>query len=132
MRYMLDTNICIYAIKNKPPRVLEQLRAYGTAGLGISSVSVAELFFGAEKSGSQKNLIALSHFLEPLEIADFDMQAAQAYGRLRKSLEQSGTPIGPLDMQIAAHALSLDVTLVTNNLKEFSRVTGLKLDNWAA
>lgn len=131
MRYMLDTNICIYAIKNRPPRVLEHLRAHAAAGLGISSVSVAELFFGAEKSGSKKNLAALKHFLEPLEIADFDLNAAQVYGRLRKTLELAGTPIGPLDTQIAAHALAVGAVLVTNNGREFSRVAGLELANWA-
>lgn len=132
MRYMLDTNICIYAIKNRPPQVLEQLRKHEAAGLGISSVSVAELYFGAVKSGSERNLTALKHFLEPLEIADFDLQAAQAYGDLRHALEKAGQPIGPLDTQIAAHALALDVTLITNNGREFSRVAGLKMENWAA
>lgn len=131
MQYMLDTNICIYAIKNRPATVLEHLRASEAAGLGISSISVAELFFGAEKSGSANNLNALRHFLEPLEIADFDPVAAEAYGRLRNTLERAGTPIGPLDTQIAAHALALGVTLVTNNMREFSRVPGLHLENWA-
>lgn len=130
MRFMLDTNICIYAIKNRPPRVLDHLRAHEVDGLGISSVSVAELFYGVEKSGSKKNLAALKHFLEPLEIADFDLNAAQAYGHLRKTLEQSGTPIGPLDTQIAAHALALGAILVTNNGREFSRAPGLELVNW--
>lgn len=131
MRFMLDTHICIYAIKNRPPRVLEHLRAHEAAGLGISSVSVAELFFGAEKSGSKKNLTALKHFLEPLEIADFDLNAAQVYGRVRLTLEQAGTPIGPLDTQIAAHALAVGAVLVTNNGREFSRVSGLELANWS-
>ena len=130
MRYMLDTNICIYAIKHRPPQVLKQLRAHAAEGLGISSISVAELFFGAKKSGSLKNLAALKHFLEPLEIADFDLHAAQSYGHVRKLLEQSGTPIGPLDTQIAAHALALNATLVSNNVREFSRVNGLSLENW--
>jgi tRNA(fMet)-specific endonuclease VapC len=130
MRYLLDTNICIYAIKNRPASVLATLRAHAPAGLGISSISVAELFFGAEKSGSARNRDALRHFLEPLEIADFDQAAAQAYGTLRHTLEHAGTPIGPLDTQIAAHALALDVTLVSNNTREFARVPGLKLENW--
>lgn len=132
MKFLLDTNICIYAIKNRPPQVLERLRANEAAGLGISSISVAELYFGAEKSGSQKNLTALKHFLEPLEIADFDLKAAQVYGQVRKTLEAAGTPIGPLDTQIAAHALALDAVLVTNNTGEFQRVPGLLLENWAA
>jgi len=130
MQYMLDTNICIYAIKNRPASVLARLRANETAGIGLSSISVAELFFGAEKNGSARNLVALRHFLEPLEIADFDQVAAEAYGRLRNILERDGTPIGPLDTQIAAHALALGITLVTNNTREFARVPGLRLENW--
>jgi tRNA(fMet)-specific endonuclease VapC len=131
MRYMLDTDICIYAIKNRPASVLAALRANASAGIGVSSITVAELCFGAEKSGSGKNLLALQHFLEPLVIADFDLASAQEYGRLRKLLESSGTPIGPLDTQIAAHALALKVVLVSNNIREFSRVPGLRLENWA-
>ncbi|HZX32711.1 MAG TPA: type II toxin-antitoxin system VapC family toxin [Rhodocyclaceae bacterium] len=131
MRYMLDTNICIYAIKNRPAAVLDALRQHEAAGLGISSITMAELFFGVQKSGSLRNLTALRHFLEPLEIAEFDGPAAEAYGRIRHGLESAGTPIGPLDTQIAAHALALDAVLVTNNTREFSRVPGLKLENWA-
>ena len=131
MRYMLDTNICIYAIKNQPSQVLKQLRAHEAEGIGISSISVAELYFDVSKSGSARNLAALQQFLEPLEIADFDLNAAQVYGTLRYTLERLGTPIGPLDTQIAAHALALEVTLATNNVREFARVPGLNLINWA-
>ena len=127
---MLDTNICIYAIKQRPPEVLSALRAQEVAGLGLSSVTVAELAFGVAKSGSARNQRALEQFLEPLEIADFDRSAALVYGRLRAALEASGTPIGPLDTQIAAHALALGVTLVSNNQREFSRVPGLRLEDW--
>ena len=130
MRYMLDTNICIYAIKNRPAAVIEALRAHEAAGIGISSISVAELYFGAQKSGSTRNLTALKQFLEPLEVADVDLAAAQIYGRVRATLEAKGTPIGPLDTLIAAHALALDVTLVSNNIREFARVLGLRLENW--
>jgi tRNA(fMet)-specific endonuclease VapC len=130
MKFLLDTNICIYAIKNRPPQVLERLRANEAAGLGISSISVAELYIGVEKSGSPKNLAALKNFLAPLEIADFDLKAAQVYGQVRKTLEAAGTPIGPLDTQIAAHALALGAVLVTNNTDEFKRVSGLQLENW--
>jgi tRNA(fMet)-specific endonuclease VapC len=91
---------------------------------------VAELEFGAVKSGSARNLAALQQFLEPLEIADFDRVAATTYGWLRAQLEAAGTPIGPLDTQIAAQALALGVTLVSNNLREFARVPGLLLANW--
>ena len=127
---MLDTNICIYAIKQRPPEVLAALRAQEVAGLGLSSVTVAELAFGVAKSGSARNQRALEQFLEPLEIADFDRSAALAYGRLRAALEAAGTPIGPLDTQIAAHALALGVILVSNNQREFARVPGLRLDDW--
>ena len=127
---MLDTNICIYAIKQRPPEVLAALRAQEVAGLGLSSVTVAELAFGVAKSGSARNQRALEQFLEPLEIADFDRSAALVYGRLRAALEASGTPIGPLDTQIAAHALALGVILVSNNQREFARVPGLRLEDW--
>ena len=127
---MLDTHVCIYAIKHRPPEVLAALRLHAADGLGVSTITAAELFFGAAKSGSGRNLTALAHFLEPLEIADFDHGAAATFGRLRAAFESVGTPIGPLDTQIAAHALALDMTLASNNLREFSRVPGLKLDNW--
>lgn len=130
MQFMLDTNICIYAIKHRPPEVLAALRANESAGLGISSITAAELYFGVAKSGSARNLAALRQFLEPLEVADFDQSAAACYGPLRALLESAGTPIGPLDTQIAAHALALDVTLVSHNTREFARVPGLKLANW--
>lgn len=132
MRYLLDTNICIYAIKQRPSQVIARLREHAPQGLGISSISVAELFFGAARSGSSKNLAALRQFLEPLEIADFDLAAAEVYGRIRLALEQAGTPIGPLDTLIAAHAMSRNVTVVTHNTGEFARVPGLKVANWAA
>ena len=132
MRFMLDTSFCLYAIKHRPPEALAALRAHEAAGLGLSSITVAELSFGAHKSGSARNIAALQQFLEPLEIADFDRAAALSYGRLRAMLEAAGTPIGPLDTQIAAHALALEVTLVTHNTREFSRVPGLLLSNWAA
>lgn len=131
MRYMLDTNICIYAIKKRPASVLAALRQHAPRGLGVSIVTVAELEYGAHKSGSARNLAALQQFLEPLTLADFDRAASAAYGLLRAGLEAAGTPIGPLDTQIAAHALSLGVTLVSNNTREFERVPGLLLANWA-
>ena len=130
MRLMLDTNICIYAVKHRPPEVLAALRAHEVAGLGLPSITVAELSFGLHKSGSARNSAALTQFLEPLEIADFDRAAALAYGRLRAVLEAAGTPIGPLDTQIVAHALALGATLVTHNTQEFNRVPGLRLTDW--
>ena len=132
MRYMLDTNICIYVIKRRPPSVLAALLKHEEAGIGVSIITVCELANGAAKSGSARNQAALQQFLEPLSVADFDRAAAAAYARVRAHLEAAGTPIGPLDTQIAAHALSLGVTLVSNNTREFGRVPGLKLVNWVS
>jgi tRNA(fMet)-specific endonuclease VapC len=132
VRYLLDTNICIYVINERSPAVLAQFLAHEDEGLGISSITASELFWGVRKSGSARNLRALENFLAPLIVADYGLDAARSYGELRATLERKGTPIGPLDMQIAAHALALDVTLVTNNLREFKRVPGLRLENWSA
>jgi tRNA(fMet)-specific endonuclease VapC len=131
MRYMLDTDICIYAIKNRSDYLLTKLRANAAAGIGISSITTAELHFGVAKTRSEKNAKALDEFLASLEIADFDDAAAREYGTLREALERAGTPIGPLDTQIAAHARQLGVIFVTNNVREFVRVEGLRLENWA-
>jgi len=131
MLYMLDTDICIYVINARPPAVLEKFLAHESEGLGVSAVTAAELWFGVRKSGSRRNLLMLDKFLAPLEVADFGADAARTYGEVRVALEQKGTPIGPLDTQIAAHALALGVTLVSNNMREFKRVPKLKLENWA-
>ncbi len=131
IRYLLDTNICIYVINARPPKVLARFMEHEIDGLGISVITASELYWGVRKSGSAKNLAALEKFLSPLVILDYDLRAAQRYGELRASLEKRGMPIGPLDQQIAAHALALNVTLVTNNLREFKRVPDLQLENWA-
>jgi tRNA(fMet)-specific endonuclease VapC len=131
MHFLLDTDTCIYVINQRPPEVIAQFLAHEDEGIGVSSITTAELYAGVRKSGSARNLQALERFLAPLIVRDFDHAAAQAYGEVRSALEKSGTPIGPLDMLIASHALALDVTLVTNNLREFKRVKGLRLDNWA-
>ena len=131
MRYMLDTDICIYVINERPPAVLQTFLRHESAGLGISAVTAAELFYGVARTGSQRNLQGLRQFLAPLEIAPFDAAAAEVFGSLRAWLQTQGTPIGPYDAQIAAHAHQLGVTLVSNNLREFERVPGLKLENWA-
>lgn len=128
---MLDTNICIYLIKNDPPRVLDRFKRHDLGDIGVSSVTAAELAYGVAKSGSERNRAALEQFLLPLDIASFDERAAWHYGDLRATLERAGTPIGPLDTQIAAHALSLGCTLITNNTREFDRVPGLSVENWA-
>jgi tRNA(fMet)-specific endonuclease VapC len=131
MKFLLDTNICIYLIKRKPLKVLQKFNAYQVGDIGVSSITIAELEFGVQKSQfPSKNQTALTQFLLPLQIADFDHAAAVIYGNIRATLAKQGTPIGSLDTLIAAHALSLKVTLITNNLKEFSRVPNLKLDNW--
>ena len=131
VRYLLDTNICIYVINARPPKVLARFMEHEIDGLGISAITASELYWGVHKSGSAKNLAALEKFLSPLVVLDYDLRAAQRYGELRASLENRGTPISPLDQQIAAHALALNVTLVTNNLREFKRVPDLQLENWA-
>ena len=132
MRYMLDTDICIYAINERPAGVLQALREHEAAGLGISAVTAAELFYGVARTGSERNLRALRKFLAPLDIAPFDGVAAEVCGSLRAWLASQGAPIGPYDTQIAAHAHAIGVTLVTNNSREFSRVPGLRVENWAA
>jgi tRNA(fMet)-specific endonuclease VapC len=127
---LLDTNICIYVINAKPPMVLQRFREYRMGEIGICSVVAAELAYGVAKSGSTRNRQALEMFLAPLMILPFDEDAIWAYGELRAELERKGTPIGSLDTMIAAHALSLRCTLVTNNTREFAKVAGLTLDNW--
>lgn len=131
MRYLLDTNICIYLIKKKPLQVLEKLRTLAISDVGISAITLAELEFGVAKSSRpQQNNEALQAFVAPLEILPFDDRAACRYGEIRAYLEQQGQPIGSLDMLIAAHAGSLSLTLVTNNLREFEKVPGLALESW--
>lgn len=133
MILLLDTNTCIYLIKKRPPEVLRRFDEYAVGDIAVSSVTVAELHFGARKSRRPaQNERALQQFLLPLIVAGFDHDAAIAYARIRASLKKRGTPIGPLDTLIAAHAASLNLTLVTNNVREFERVPDLKLDNWVA
>ena len=130
MNYLLDTNTCIYIINERPQNVRARFERFELSDIGVSCVTAAELAFGVAKSRSTKNRIALESFLLPLEVMPFDLSAAFAYGDLRAELARRGEPIGPLDLQIAAHALSLKVTLVTNNEREFRKVPGLNLENW--
>ena len=131
MNLLLDTNICIYLIKQRPPSVLKRFDTYAAGTIGISSITVAELEFGVQKSQyPSQNQQALDQFLLPLVILDFDHEAARAYGKLRAWLETRGRVIGALDMFIAAHALSKGLSVATNNVREFSRVPGLKVLNW--
>lgn len=130
--FMLDTNICIHIIKKRPEQVLGRLKKARVSDIGISSITLSELEYRAAKSSRpDQNRIALAEFLAPLEILPYDDMAAQEYGKIRASLERQGTPIGSMDMLIAAHALALNCTLVTNNEREFSRVPSLKIENWA-
>lgn len=132
MTYLLDTDTCIYAIKRKPPEVLRHLRALTPGDVGLSSITVSELYYGAQRSQNvEKNLEALEQFLVPLVIVAYGLEASVVYGQVRAGLERVGTPIGPLDTLIAAHALQLGATLVTNNLRKFSRVPGLRSVSWA-
>ena len=123
--------MCIYAIKHKPEQVFMRLQEHDPIDICISSVTYAELVHGVEKSKAiEKNRVALALLLATIEIMNFDSLAAESYGKIRADLEKAGTPIGPLDMMIAGHAMALGYTVVTNNTKEFERVKGLKLENW--
>ncbi|MCU0243398.1 MAG: type II toxin-antitoxin system VapC family toxin [Acidobacteria bacterium] len=131
MRFMLDTDTCIALVKRKPAPVLRRLSALAPGEAGISAVTLAELRCGVEKSAARdRNDRALDAFVLPLEVADFDEAAAAAYGAVRSALEKAGTPVGPLDTQIGAHALSLGAALVTHNVREFRRVPGLTVVDW--
>jgi tRNA(fMet)-specific endonuclease VapC len=131
MILMLDTNICIAIIKQKSKEILQKFGAYQVGDICISSVTLAELRYGVAKSEFQeKNQAALDEFILPLEVVSFDETAALYYGTLRATLEKLGTPIGSLDTMIGAHALSLNLTLVTNNTKEFNRIPSLKVIDW--
>lgn len=131
MKYMLDTNICIYAIKHKPETVIKNFLSHEPEEICVSSVTYAELMYGVEKSMAVgKNRIALSLFLSPITVLDFHASAAEEYGKVRTELERQGTPIGPMDLMIAAHARSEELILVTNNTREFHRVEGLILEDW--
>ena len=130
LKYMLDSNIAIYVIKRRPPEALSTFNQY--AGLlCISTITLAELIHGVEKSAKpDQNLRQVEDFVSRLSILDYSNKAAAHYGDIRANLERKGTPIGVNDLHIAGHARSEGLTLVTNNLKEFSRIEGLRLENW--
>lgn len=131
MKYLLDTNICIYVVKKQPVAVLQKFLSFEPGEIGISAIVAAELQFGVQKSAyPERNERALAQFLLPLVVVPFDAAAAAAYGKLRAELQAQGQPIGSMDMLIAAQAIALDVTLVTNNTREFSRVSHLNVENW--
>ncbi|WP_045881460.1 type II toxin-antitoxin system tRNA(fMet)-specific endonuclease VapC [Pseudomonas chlororaphis] len=130
LKYMLDTNICIFTIKNKPQEVREAFnRQHGR--LCISSVTLMELMYGAEKSAApERNLSVIEGFVARLEVLAYDHEAAIHSGQLRAELARAGTPIGPYDQLIAGHARSRGLVLVTNNVREFERVPGLRIEDW--
>ena len=131
MKYLLDTDICIFIIKQKPQEVVDRFLQLKPGDIGISTVSTSELYYGASKSQRIKeNTAALNDFLLPLKVLLYNELAAVHYGDIRADLERRGQLIGPMDMMIAAHAMSLDIPLVSNNTNEFSRIKGLQLENW--
>ncbi len=133
MKLMLDTNICIYIIKQQPVSVLKRFLEYQVGDIGISSITLSELRYGVAKSTHQeKNTKALDEFITPLEVVSFDEEAAHVYGDIRAALEKAGTLIGSMDMLIAAHAVSLGIPLVTNNTREFVRIPTLTIIDWIA
>jgi tRNA(fMet)-specific endonuclease VapC len=131
MKILLDTNICIYIIKRQPAAVFKHFMEYQAGDIGISSVTLAELCYGVAKSAQrERNAEALDEFIIPLEIVPFDEKVAPVYGSIRTAVEKAGKPLGSMDMLIAAHALTLGVPLVTNNVREFSHIPGLTIINW--
>jgi tRNA(fMet)-specific endonuclease VapC len=133
MKYMLDTNVCIGLIRQKPQKLIDRLTDCEPGLVGISTITIAELMYGARKSTRiEQNMSALEQFLLPVEIVDFDQSASIAYGFVRAALERAGCTIGSMDLLIGAHALSLDVILITNNTTEFQRIPHLKVEDWMA
>ena len=133
MKYMLDTNVCIHMIKNKPVSAVQKFRQHRAEDVCVSSITYAELCYGVSKSRfSERNLLALSVFLSGIRIVPFDSLAAVQFGKIRAGLESSGRPVGVMDLLIAAHALSLGLTVVTNNTREFERIPGLAVEDWVS
>ena len=131
MKYMLDTNICIYTIKHKPPEVIKAFLCHEPDDMCISYITYGELMHGVEKSQAvERNRAAITLFLSAISILPFDSDAAEKYGAVRADLERKGTPIGPMDMLIAGHARSRGLILVTNNTREFFRVNELEVEDW--
>jgi tRNA(fMet)-specific endonuclease VapC len=132
VKWLLDTNVCIAVIRQRPESALRRLRGKQVGQVGLSTITLAELEFGAAKSQqAARARAALREFLLPLEVVPFDEAAADTYGTVRAAMEKKGRPIGPLDTLIAAHALALGTVLVTNNTREFRRVPGLSVEDWS-
>ncbi len=131
MKYLIDTNICIYMMNKRPAEIIRKFKQFELGEIGISIITVSELQYGVAKSTyRKKNEVRLEEFLAPFEILTYDQTAARVYGDIRFQLEKRGQPIGPLDLLIAAHAISQDLVLITNNDKEFKRIKKLKIENW--
>lgn len=131
LTYMLDTNICIYVMKNYPADLQDKFNSLAEQ-ICISSITLGELHYGAEKSARRAdNLTAIEHFVARLDVLPFDAKAAAHYGQVRAELERPGTPCGPHDMQIGGHARSEGLIVVTNNIREFNRMPGIRVENWA-
>jgi len=132
IKYLIDTNICIYIMNKRPIGIIHKFKQFDVGDIGVSTITVSELEYGVAKSKNRRlNEQRVEEFLSPLEILPYDEIAASIYGDIRLQLEKSGEPIGPLDLLIAAQALSRELVLITNNEKEFKRVHNLKVENWA-
>ena len=130
--YLLDTDICIYLINGRNPKIINAFKSRPLGEIALSAVTLAELEYGASKSAHRdRNRLMLIGFASPFTILPFDGYDAEIFGILRMRLERAGTPIGPYDLQIAAQALARNCVLVTNNVREFERIPGLKIENWA-
>lgn len=130
IKFLLDTNILIYTLKNRPQKVRDSFNRH-TGQMAVSSITVAELIYGAERSAQpERNLADIEGLIARLDVLDFDVQAAYHFGQIRAERYATGRPIGPYDMMIAGHARSQGLILVTNNEKEFLRVSGLRIENW--
>ena len=131
IKYLIDTSICIYIMNKRPVNIIHKFKQFDVGEIGVSTITVSELQYGIAKSNNRKvNKQRLEEFLSPLELLPYDEIAANTYGDIRYQLETRGQPIGPLDLLIAAHALSLKLVLITNNEKEFKRIRNLKVENW--
>jgi tRNA(fMet)-specific endonuclease VapC len=131
MRYLLDTDICIHLIRRRSDALLVRLRSFETGELALSTITVAELHYGVAKSRDpEQNSVALAAFLSPFDVQPFTDAAASVYGHIRSDLESRGKPLGSLDMLLAAHAMALQVPIVTHNTREFRRVSGLDAEDW--
>ncbi len=131
MKYLVDTNICIYIMKEKPVSVINRFKSLDISDIAVSEITVSELFYGVEKSQRKaENHQRLNEFLMPFTVLPYRSPASKAYAKIRADLERKGQVIGALDMLIASHAIAEDLTLVTNNTKEFQRINELKLENW--